>query len=667
MGEIEFNKRIGDILFDGYYEGGAGGNPKARKSSKGSKPKDYDYAAKYFDYLLGKIKRNVVMVDYDDPGAFNARLRISKALEQHCIVIKSPNKGGHFYWFNNEQKLKTNTTKNRTFLTLAPVDYKCGIKAWGDKIIDSDLYGALSNDEEGSRRKVVYCNLKNDNELDEIPFYDLPLGSEKDNKYDFLGMVSGDGRNDVIFSFMNKVKAAGYSYENYLEIIELTNQYLFSESMPAEELKIVTRREKWESAASSFGTGSSFKHDEFGMHMISKYHICKINGKLHIYDKGVYIPGNDKIEQAMIKEFISIKKRARSEVLSFIDLMCEDKQISKYDLIAFNNGIYDVTNNTLIPFTPDIIITNKIPCNYNPNAKSELIDTVLNNLSCNDPSIRALLEEVAGACLYRSNTLAGGRMPILVGDKNNGKSTYFCILMNMLGSSNYSALDLKDVGDRFKSSMMFGKLANLGDDIEDEYIRDTSTMKKLVTGEPITAERKGQDPFVFKPYCKMIFSANNMPRINDPTGAMQRRLLQIPLNASFSKSDPDYDPHIQYKLESSECIEYMILLAIEGLNRLLKNKNYTSCSASEKIMSEYEVINNPVKAFMSDADIEHDIMNEPTQTVYLSYKAYCIENNLQPLSKQNFCKRMRKEYRLDIKVKKIQGKSIKIFVVTDNE
>ena len=56
MGEIEFNKRIGDILFDGYYEGGAGGNPKARKSSKGSKPKDYDYAAKYFDYLLGKIK-----------------------------------------------------------------------------------------------------------------------------------------------------------------------------------------------------------------------------------------------------------------------------------------------------------------------------------------------------------------------------------------------------------------------------------------------------------------------------------------------------------------------------------------------------------------------------------------------------------------------------------
>ena len=106
------------------------------------------------------------------------------------------------------------------------------------------------------------------------------------------------------------------------------------------------------------------------------------------------------------------------------------------NLIAFRNGIYNIDTNSLEPFNPEIVITNKIPWDYNPNAESKLVDEVLDRLSCNEEEIRYSLEEVAGACLYRSATIGGGKCAVLVGDKHNGKSTYLHMIESMLGKDN---------------------------------------------------------------------------------------------------------------------------------------------------------------------------------------------------------------------------------------
>ena len=68
-------------------------------------------------------------------------------------------------------------------------------------------------------------------------------------------------------------------------------------------------------------------------------------------------------------------------------------------------------------------------------------------------------------CLYRDNTIGGGKAVILVGEKSNGKSTFLHVVKNMLGDKNIASLDLKELGDRFKTAELFGKLANIGDDI----------------------------------------------------------------------------------------------------------------------------------------------------------------------------------------------------------
>src|SRR5699024_4107333 len=128
-------------------------------------------------------------------------------------------------------------------------------------------------------------------------------------------------------------------------------------------------------------------------------------------------------------------------------------------------------------------------------------------------------------------------------------------------------------GERFKTAELFGKLANIGDDISSEYIPDASVFKKLVTGESISAEKKGQDPFDFINYSKLLFSANEIPRLGrgEDSGALARRLIIIPFNASFSKEDEDYNPNIKYDLQQEKALEYFIKLGVEGLKRILEN------------------------------------------------------------------------------------------------
>ena len=233
----------------------------------------------------------------------------------------------------------------------------------------------------------------------------------------------------------------------------------------------------------------------------------------------------------------------------------------------------------------------------------------------------------------------------------------------MLGDENISALDLKELGDRFSTSMMFGKLANLGDDIGDDFLSGTqvSTFKKIVTGNRIKAERKGQDPFEFNPYIKMLFSANDIPRMKDKTGAVLRRLVIIPFNATFSVADPDFDPYIKYKLVEQESIEYLIRVGVEGLRRVIQQNHFTQSERVDREIKEYEEENNPIAGFIEDQGLDM-IENQLTADVYKRYQVFCADNSLTPMSNIVFSKQINKRLGFIVKVVKLNGQSKKLFV-----
>lgn len=165
---------------------------------------------------------------------------------------------------------------------------------------------------------------------------------------------------------------------------------------------------------------------------------------------------------------------------------------------------------------------------------------------------------------------------------------------------------------------------------------------------------------------KLIFSANNIPRMKDPTGAAMRRLLTIPLNAKFSENDPDYDPQINVKLTQQEAMEYFILLAIGGLKRVLKNKHFTVSQKVQQAKTDYEQENNPILAFIEDCrndngDVE-GIYNEATREVYIRYNEFCIKNNFRPVNRLTFSKQLNQALGTTVKNMRLNGKQCKVFV-----
>jgi len=230
-----------------------------------------------------------------------------------------------------------------------------------------------------------------------------------------------------------------------------------------------------------------------------------------------------------------------------------------------------------------------------------------------------------------------------------------------LGDENIASLDLKELGDRFKTAELFGKLANIGDDIGDEFIANASVFKKLVTGDRVNVERKGQDPFEFNNYSKFLFSANNIPRMKDKTGAVQRRLVIVPFDAKFTPNDPDFRPFIKDELCEQDSMEYLILLGLTALKRVLNNAQFSTSSRVQGQLDEYEENNNPIIGFIREVGTDA-IENEPTKTVYRKYKEYCIANNFQALSAIEFSRQITKRCGFTTTVKRFRGGNCRVFV-----
>ena len=624
-------------LYKGFIE--TKGKASIEKLKNRTTWKTYD-EVKNLNGFGGVLADDTILIDIDDSDQSEILMNIVEELQLDCKVLCT-SRGKHFLFKNRT------IARNRTHVQLA-VGLTADIKV-GSKL----SYEVIKIDGE---ERFCEWDIEEGGKYQEVPKWLFPVKATAD----FVDMDAGDGRNQALFNYILTLTANDFTVEETRECIRILNKFVLKQPLSDDELEVILRDDAFQKPV--FFLGSTFLFDKFAVFMKNTAHVIKINGQLHIYKDGVYSNGYKEIESNMIQHIPNLKKMQRREVLDYMELIVDEKEQSDANLIAFNNGVYDLVTGELKPFSTDIVITNKIPWDYKPDAYSELADSTLNKLACGDAAIRALLEECIGYCFYRANTF--NKAFILTGDKSNGKSTFLKVLTVLLGEHNVASLDLKNLGDRFSKASLFGKLANIGDDISDEFVPDASLFKKITDGGRIQVEKKGQDPFEFNPYVKLIFSANDIPRIRDKTGAVLRRLVIIPFNARFSESDADYNPNIKSDLTQDTSIEYLIMLGCQGLKRLLATQKFTISQKVEEERQAYNIENNPILAFIEEVGKE-GIVNEPTNEVYKRYQVFCAENNYQPTSNIVFSKSINKTLELKTVTGHVmvgkQRKSVKIF------
>jgi phage/plasmid primase, P4 family, C-terminal domain len=497
-------------------------------------------------------------------------------------------------------------------------------------------------------------------DIDEVPVELFPVNTT----IDLEGLQEGDGRNEELFRYILILQSQlGLDEELIRKVLYNTNYFIFQEPLSDDELEVILRDEAFQKPV--FFMDKTFLFDRFAVWLKNTYHVVKINNQLHIYQNGIYVE-DENLGTVMRENIPNIKKNQKTEVLDCLRDITECKTQADARYIAFRNGVLDIVTGQMQPFSSDLVITNQIPWDYNPEAYSELADDTLNKLACGDQPIRALLEECIGYCFYRANDYKKSFM--LTGKGNNGKSTFLDCVKAILGDGNISALDLKELGDRFSTSMMFGKLANIGDDIGDDFLQGSQVaiFKKVVSGNRIKAERKGQDPFEFNPYVKLLFSANDIPRMKDKTGAVLNRLVIIPFNARFTKYlpsgeiDPDYNPKIRYELVEQSSVEYLIRVGVEGLKRIIGNQGFSKSDATEQMAEEYDLMNNPIKGFFAEQE-EGYIFRETVQDIFTRYQLYCNDCGIKPETKISFGKTVAEMFQVESKNTRVNGKQVRFY------
>lgn len=634
-----------DMNIKDFYRGYIITNDK--KSTMKFKNKDiltYDQV-KDLPEFAGVLNDNAVLVDIDDKyGTIRGRklsdviLDIVEDLQLNCRIHES--RGGIHLLFKNDG-VHTKCVTEKTLACGIPSDIKVGTTSYEVLKIDN------------KERFVLWDK---DPQAD---YQTCPKWLSFVSNNDFAKLGEGDGRNQKLFNYILTLQANGFTKEEARECIRIINKYILEKPLSDSELETILRDDAFNKPV--FFDKTTFLFDKFSRYLVSEKHIARINNQLHIFKDGYYQVGYETIQRTMIELIPNLKDTQRKEVLKYLELIAPVKKVADANYIAFKNGVYNIVTDTLEPYTPEIVITNMIPHDYNPNAYSELADKTLNKIACNDVQVRAIFEEYIGYNFYRRNEL--GKAFIFTGDKSNGKSTFLDVMCHILGESNISVLDIKELSDRFSTAMMFGKLGNIGDDIGDDFLQGNAVavFKKIVTGNRVKAERKGQDPFEFNPYVKLTFSANDMPKMRDKTGAVIRRLVMIPCDARFTKDDPDYEPFIKYKLLEESCIEYFIKIGIEGLKRVLENNEFTTSDKCVEKLKDYEVENDNFLQFINDLTID-DVENKTSQEVYIRYTS-SLTGSQSALNKFSFSKRLCKEFGLTTTQKKrADGKVCRVYV-----
>ncbi|PTJ53920.1 hypothetical protein BU012_02395 [Mammaliicoccus sciuri] len=380
----------------------------------------------------------------------------------------------------------------------------------------------------------------------------------------------------------------------------------------------------------AFFEDKKFAHHKFSKYITKKYHIITLDNTLHIYHDGIYIHDELKIKQHIINEIPTLKQTQIRETLEYIRLIAPVKDHASPFFIPVLNGIYDFNSHTLVPHSPDIVVTAKFNASYEPKITSDIVDQALLTIADDDLEIVQLFTEIFGYLLFKQNFL--DKSFLLVGNGGNGKSTLLNMMANFVGEENVSSVSLPGLSERFNLAELHNKLLNAGDDIPIQSIKDASNFKKLSTGERITAERKGQDPFQFRNYAKLVFSANAIPRWFENSNGIFDRLVLVPLNAQL-RNNPKRDPFLEQKVTTDEARSHILNLAIKALGQLLHRRKFTIPAVSSQKMEEFKEDNDPLLGFLSEVNVHERVITE----VYVDYQNWCeFEGYKFPLRRKDF-------------------------------
>ena len=375
-----------------------------------------------------------------------------------------------------------------------------------------------------------------------------------------------------------------------------------------------------------------------------KYILVRDNGKegvrVYVYEQGVYVYYAPDMFKAVIKNIIAkydedvVSMGAVHETYAILttdlDYISESALNAREDIINFQNGLLVVTATDvhLIPYTPDVLTTIQIPCNYT----EELIptpnfDRYLHTLTNGDRDVQQLLLEFMGVVL---SNIKGYRMKkslFLVGAGDTGKSVLKSLTERLIGKGNFIGIDLKEIEARFGTGAIYGTRLAGSSDMSFLSVDELKTFKKITGGDSLFAEFKGQQAFEFTYDGLLWFCMNRLPKFGGDDGKWVYDRIMVVECKNVIPTEKQDKQLLDKLYTEREGIVRKAVLAIQNVirngYRFSEPKSVTT--AREQYMSD----NNTVISFWNECMVQRNKISDKATVgkIYDVYKAWCQDNN----------------------------------------
>ena len=332
----------------------------------------------------------------------------------------------------------------------------------------------------GKARELVNPVEENGNpvdllEYDELPAFFLPAGPAIDDwgiddagnpvyKSKLIGMTEGAVCYSRLCNLFKRLRQRKMNVEDCRTSVDICNSYVLENTLSHKELeecgffkyinKLLPNGAAEQKKDGEEPSRPAWQNDKgklenlnvLGNYIRDEKGLVLIGNAVHAPDAlGIYKAKPKLIRKRALELQPDITVQQRDNLERHLLDACKDQDRGDCRYIAFVNGVLDIEtgvfNDNMPDATKGLYLTTMIPHKYNPDAPAvEVIDTFLNNISCNDPGIRDAIEQMIGAACYDCTT--AGQIFFIPGQGGSGKATLERVIKRFLGSENVLSLSL---------------------------------------------------------------------------------------------------------------------------------------------------------------------------------------------------------------------------------
>jgi putative DNA primase/helicase len=305
-------------------------------------------------------------------------------------------------------------------------------------------------------------------------------------------------------------------------------------------------------------------------------------------------------------------------------------------LLNCANGTLDLHTLELRPHDPADRITKVTTAGYVPGITGTVWQDFLQRV-LPDNDVRTYLQRILGLSLLGEVNADKQIAPVLNGTGANGKTTAIEAVTFALGDYGHTAeptLLMAKNGETHPTGTadLLGRRLVSTAETEQGRRFDIALLKRLTGGDTLKARFMRQDFFEFEPSHLLVMSTNHLPRIDDDTVAVWRRLRVIPFTVEIPETD--WDDQLKDKLRAEA--DAVLTWVIEGW-RDYRDHGVATPSAVLVATGEYKAESDAVGRFIDDECFTGGAQAAArTQVLYARWEKWAAKDGCLPLSRIAF-------------------------------